>query len=334
MSEAAIVPLDPHRRRRSPGRPRRRRAKPTGAPLIEAFGWWELVLNRRSRSAGTIRSYRDTVTLFASWLTEHGYPADVEGVDTEHVQEFLAAERERTSAGNAAKHFRNLRAFFRWLVKEQDRTSPTPVDSDDSPEVPDQERPPFTDAEIQALLAACKGTSFADVRDTAIIRTLIDIGPRVAGLAGVRYAPADAEINDLHLNNYRVRITLKGGDVYYAPLGKKAAESISRYIRRGRARHPHAAEPGLWLGKRGPMSKSGIQQMLNRRGKQAGIDDVHAHRFRRDSVTRFLDNGGSETDAMHIYGWKTTEMVRLYSKATAKKRALDAHARYSPGDRI
>lgn len=359
MPDAEIIPLQAARRR--PGRkPGHRRtpdsSAPAGLSFTQAVESWELALNSRGRASGTIRSYRDTIRAFTHWLSHRdrcicaGDPIEpcpirpgtrpgdtvptVELVEAQDVRRFLTHERLRTSAGNAKKQFRNLRAFYRWLVKQGEVPPPGPVDNDDAPHVPSREFPPFTEDEINRLLKTCKnGTAFDDLRDYAIMRLLLDIGPRVGGVAGVRYDPDDPDTHDVKLGQYRIRIRLKGGDEYIAPIGKKAAAAIDKYIRRGRAHHRDADEPWLWLGRWGRFQESGIQQMLKRRGEQAQVDDVFPHRFRRHAATDCLEAGMSETDVMLNFGWKTPEMVRRYTKATAKERAMRAHQRSAPADR-
>jgi integrase len=141
----------------------------------------------------------------------------------------------------------------------------------------------------------------------------------------------------VYLAQRRLRIRLKGGDELWVPLGKKAAAAIDKYIRI-RARHPQASSPWLWLGVRGHdparMTHSGICDMVGRRGEQAGIQNVHPHRFRRSFADGWLANGGSPDDLMHIAGWKTYDMVREYTEQRGVERAHNAHARLSPGDRI
>ncbi len=82
------------------------------------------------------------------------------------------------------------------------------------------------------------------------------------------------------------------------------------------------------------MTDSGIRAMVKRRGLQAGIQNVHPHRFRRSFAHQWLAAGGSTDDLMHITGWKTYDMVREYTEARGIARAHQAHARLSPGDRI
>jgi hypothetical protein len=69
-------------------------------------------------------------------------------------------------------------------------------------------------------------------------------------------------------------------DLAPCPIGHDVARARDRYIR-VRSWHAQAWRPQLWLGvsNRGPMTASGIYQMISRRGRQCGL---HAwpHRFR------------------------------------------------------
>lgn len=344
MPEAAIVNFDPKRRRRTTARKRAPKAVPAGDPLGLVMDSWELALRSRGRTDGSIAGYRGTVETFVAWLAENGYPDDVEAIEPEHVRRFLAHENGRpirsgpragkpTTPAHADRQYRGLKALFSWAMDEELRTTSSPVLKADRPKVPVTEKPPLSDEDIVALLATCKPRTFWDLRDEAIMRLFIDSGPRLSGVTGLRYTPDNPETHDIDLKRYRVRITLKGGDVEWIPVGKKTAIAIDRYIR-VRARHRLAELPDLWLGKRGRLADSGVEQMLHRRGDAAEVPGVHPHRFRRTSATAFLNAGGTETDAMHIYGWKSPDMVRHYTKETARERARDAHARLSPGDRF
>lgn len=309
------------------------KSRPTGMPLGDAWLSWELALRARNRADGTIKEYRGTVGLFETWRDENDLPDDVEAVTAEEIRMFLIEERERTSAGNAHKHFRNLRAFFLWLIKEGERAYPSPVRTDDQPKVAEVERLQLTDVQILALFDTCKGAAHDDRRDLAILRLLIDSGPRVSGVAGMMKT-------DVMLADYRVRITLKGGDEILVPIGKKTAQALDRYLRvrskhpKARARGPEPADDGLWLGRMGQLTAFGVYQMVRRRGEMIGFPELHPHMFRRASATRFRNAGGSEIEAMHVYGWKSPEMVRRYTRETERDRAREAHGRLSPGDRL
>ncbi|MFI6496816.1 tyrosine-type recombinase/integrase [Nonomuraea typhae] len=310
---------------------------------------WALALESANRSGHTVVSYMLTGRQFCDYLEHHSMPQSVNGVDAPHIRRFLVAclqgcwkdEDLKVScdcgivprtAGNAAKHWRNLRAFFYWLIKEGDRTRPHPMANVQPPTVPDNPPDVFADEELRALLKACSGSTHADRRDTAILRILMDTGLRIAGITDIRYDP-DPDKSDVLLKQKLLRVRLKGGDTILVPIGKNAARDLDRYIR-ARARHADADCAWLWLGKKGRLNKSGIQQMLKRRGKQASVRNVHAHRFRHTMADDWLEAGGSEADLMRIAGWKSREMVGRYGRAAADRRAQASHARLSPGDRI
>lgn len=299
---------------------------------------WRLALDLENKSPGTIRSYTDSVRMLAEWLTASGHPTGVEDVAAEHLRRYLAARQDATSPGNADKDRRNLSVFWRWCIREDERTPPSPMDRVGRIKVPPKSRPILASGELTTLVKVCSGADWESKRDLAIVRILVDNGMRVSGLAGLRYTPDEPKTNDVFLSRHRLRITLKAGREFYPPIGKKAAAAIDRYIR-ARARRPHADSPWLWLPTRGRatstgdvrLTASGIAQMLERRGDEAGIAGVHPHRFRHTFGATWE---GDAYQLMDIGGWESLEMARLYSRAGREERAREAHARLSPGDRI
>lgn len=311
---------------------------------------WALALESANRSDGTIVSYMATGRLFSTYLEHHGMPDRVQGVDAEHVRRFLAAVLNgcwqdddaetpctcatiATSPGNADKHYRNLKAYFNWAIKEGERKHPHPMVNVVRPTVPDKPTDVLSEEQLRALLKEASGTSMPDRRDTAIMRIFIDTGLRVSSVAGLRYSSSDPDRSDVMLTQKLLRVRKKGGDIILVPIGKKAARDLDRYLR-ARAHHPEADSEWLWLGKQGRLQKSGIQQMLRRRGIRAGLGNIHAHQFRHTFADDWLEAGGTESDLMVIAGWSSPQMVRRYGRVAAGRRAQAAHARLSPGDRI
>lgn len=286
---------------------------------------WRTHLRARNIAPSTVTSYLTVGDNLLRYLTGRGMPTSAGGVRREHLEAFLADLTDRVAPATVAKHYRSLQQMFRWLVEDGEITD-SPMQRMRAPQVPEQPVEVLTDAELSRLLLACKGNTFENRRDTALVRFLIDTGMRAAELVGLQSADIDDEQSVAHVMG-------KGRRGRAVPYGLKTADALRRYLR-SRAVHPLAASPALWIGKKGPLTDSGLRQVLERRAAEAGVENVHPHRFRHTYAHTWLAAGGQEHDLMRLAGWRSPQMVGRYAASAGAERARENFRKAALGDRL
>jgi site-specific recombinase XerC len=288
---------------------------------------WTRHLRAEQKAERTVRLYRDAVTYLSRWMDQQGIAPTLDRLTRETVVDYLASCAETNKPGSVLTRFRHIRTFCSFLVAEGELPA-SPMAGLRAPTVPDDPVPVLADDELTALLraAARARQPFMARRDEAILRMLVDSGCRRSELAGM-------QVEGLDLDGGAVWVLGKGSRRRVVMFGARTGRALDRYLRL-RRQHRHAHLPALWLSQRGAMSSDGVDDRLRVIAAAAGVDGVHAHRFRHTWADDWLAADGGEQNLKRLAGWRSDAMLARYGASRADARAREAHRRLARGNRI
>lgn len=296
-----------------------------GARLDDLARSFARHLRAEGRAERTVVLYGMSVRMFSEWLEAQGRPPVVDELNRAAIREWLAGLAETREPGTVRTRYRGMFRFCGWCVDEGELAE-NPMRTLKQPEASLKPVPVLRDEELTALLRTCGSRSFADRRDEAMIRLLLDCGVRVSELCGLR-------VTDVDLDGGSAIVRGKGSKVRAVYFGARTTRAVDRYLR-ARATHRWAHLDALFLTQRGALTPDGARDRIGARGRAAGLEALHPHRFRHTFAHDFLAAGGQERDLKRLAGWTSDVMLERYGASAADARAKAAAQRLKRGDRV
>jgi integrase len=264
-------------------------------------------LGRCKLAANTVAAYRRQCRAYVAWLTEHAGDRTDAFLDTVGAEAAVTAwRRHLLRAAKASPASVNQALAAVTLLYEHGARLRIRVKRARVPRPGEPEALSPTQQGAVERAAARRG-----VRDAAIVAVLLYAGARVEECA--RLGVEDVAIT---ARTGAVRLHGKGDEVRTVPLPAPGRERISAWLlERG-------ADPGpLWAGQRGPLSVSGITQVVLAVGAAAGVPGLRPHRLRHTYATRLRQGGADPAQVQALLGHSSLDTTARYFRAGVAEQA-------------
>ncbi len=320
------------------------RSKAVSPSIASVLKTWISDNQAQGFSAKTIKERQWFIERFVWWLeNEAGEEPTLDSLNAVNVRAFLTYVREPHPTGRwgceksyarretkpltVFAYFRELRAFSNFCIAEG-FLEDSPLKNVKRPKVVQEQVRPFTQEQIQALLAAC-GETTAPERNRAIILMLLDTGLRVSELCSLRRA-------DVKANTTEITVIGKGGKERSVYLGKTARRALRLYlVKTGRVEDDQPlflAEGGY--GREG-LTPQGIRFLMKDLQGKSGVEGVRVspHTLRHSFAISFLRAGGNLFELQRLMGHSDLAVLRKYV-ALSQSDLAKAHRQASPADTL
>ena len=262
---------------------------------------------------------------------------DADTLTATDLQIYFAKLMQRMTPAGVRHYWLTMSSFMTWMHNEELITK-NPMKRVESPKVRKQKKYAFTDMDVEKLRNACECE-----RERAIIEILLSTGCRASEIAGIKLEDIDGKAIDV------LGKGMKHRTVY---LNAKAQLALERYLQERSdcnpylfpAMNPSARDKDHFGKMRGtknewykdpafvdPLNHMGdsntLNNILHSIAKRAGVEDVHAHRFRRTCATFALRRGMPIEQVSKMLGHENIGTTQVYLDLDDKQLERD-HEKY------
>lgn len=276
----------------------------------------------------TIKMYKKAI---AKILLRIG--KSVPDITADDVRLYIAIrlQQDRVSKTTVDNEIRFLRSFYTYLSAEE-LVEKNPMLKIEKIRSEKKKKYAFTELDCEKLRNACR-TAY----EKCVIELLLSTGCRVSELVQMRIDELDGDKILVHGKGEKERI------VY---LNAKAQIALNNYLTERRDTNPYIFPKGYSINDQnfgvdrapywyrnpdaisdGYRDKCGIEAMMRKLGKRAGVENCHPHRFRRTCATFALRRGMALEQVSRMLGHANIATTQIYLDLT-EDELRQAHAKY------
>jgi integrase/recombinase XerD len=255
----------------------------------------------------TCEAYERDLTQFAEYLESENSTLATAGQT--RVGGFLDHLRKHSvESRSAARKLSCMRGFYRWLLLDK-RIRHDPTVNLESLSTWKVLPKSLAESEVasmmerSAIAADHPQADAADLRDRAILELLYAGGLRVSELTNLR-------VEDLSLDEGRIRLRGKGDKERVVPLGEPALKALATWLANGRPDYGRKQRDSwLFLSGRGqPLSRQWIWRLV-----KASDSSASPHKLRHSCATHMVEHGADLRSVQILLGHADIATTQVYT---------------------
>lgn len=275
--------------------------------LTEALDLFLTIGGLEGKTPKTLSWYRYVIGAMMHDLGD----APVNEVTTDGLRAYLLRRKARVSEATLAGDVRGLRAFFRFLARE-DVIESNPMARIPIPKLAQQFPRTYSPDQIKRLLRSFDRKTFAGHRAYTMLVLILDTGLRSSECCGLK-------VGDVNLTERTMTVMGKGRKTRVVPFGTASATLLRGWVNRLGTKEPQqflfpSRKGGGWS----PIQTNSFCQSVRAAARKVGVRvPATIHALRHTFATSWTANGGDVLTLRQILGHARLETVAIYATMTA-----------------
>ena len=265
----------------------------------------------RSLSNNSIDAYLLDIRKLTSFISEnYSTSLSIENINVSIIESFIKyLFKSESSTYSQARIVSGLKSFFNYLLLEE-KIDINPMELIDAPKLVRKLPETLSIQEIEIIIDAIDLDSKEGMRNKAILETLYSCGLRVSELVNLK-------VQNLFLDIGFIKVLGKGMKERLVPIGTKAAECISIYMKEYRTNLniSEGFEGYLFINRRGKnLTRNMIFIIIKDLVKKAGLNkNISPHTFRHSFATHLIEGGADLRAVQEMLGHESITTTEIYT---------------------
>jgi len=278
----------------------------------------------RGLANNTIMAYRQDLNYYMDFLESKNINTLSKAIRND-ITNFMMDQKDKGIAANSiARRLAAIRMFHRFMARER-ILKDDPTNLIDSPKLWKKIPDTLSINEVEALLSQPNIRNKQGIRDKAILETLYATGMRVSEAVNLKFTNVNLDIGFL-------RCVGKGNKERVVPVGKKAIESVKRYIDSSRGYYLKNKESEfLFVSRFGKkISRQSMWKLIKKYALEAKIKKpLKPHLLRHSFATHLLEHGADLRSVQEMLGHANISTTQIYTHVN-KDRLKAVHKQFHP----
>ena len=265
----------------------------------------------RSLSNNSIDAYLLDIRKLTSFISEnYSTSLSIENINVSIIESFIKyLFKSESSTYSQARIVSGLKSFFNYLLLEE-KIDINPMELIDAPKLVRKLPETLSIQEIETIIDAIDLDNKEGMRNKAILETLYSCGLRVSELVNLK-------VQNLFLDIGFIKVLGKGLKERLVPIGTKAAECISIYMKEYRTNLniSEGFEGYLFINRRGKnLTRNMIFIIIKDLVKKAGLNkNISPHTFRHSFATHLIEGGADLRAVQEMLGHESITTTEIYT---------------------